>query len=185
MQNRQALIVIDMQYDFSDVAPPEFQTTLRSSIQRTLSQARELDLPVVHVLTQYEPDKSNWPSAWTERNHLRCIRGTPGVQILKGLEPAPNEQFIPKTRYTALYETKLDSWLKTERIEGITLCGYSSDVCVRMTAMDAYNRGYPITILVDSVLPERASLSDSLHSLKWLTNARVLTSDEWFHSLDT
>ncbi len=61
----------------------------------------------------------------------------------------------------------------------LLLAGYASDVCVRMTAMDAYNRGIPTTILKDCVLPERGSPEEALEYLQRLTNCHVATSDEW------
>jgi nicotinamidase-related amidase len=183
MQKSIALMVIDMQYGFIDVAPAEFQITLSSHILSCLTAVRSLGLPVVHVITEYEPDKSNWPRAWIHRDQLRCVRDTPGARVLEELRPMPTEQLIRKTRFTAFYETQLDSWLERNAIYEIVLCGYAADVCVRMTAMDAFNRGYATTILSDCVLPERATLKASLEYLEWLTDARVMMSRDWLDGL--
>lgn len=168
-----------MQREFLRVAPPDFEEGLVSRISHCLSAARSQGIPVIHVITQYQPDKSDWPVVWSDRDELWCIRDTDGARIMDGLEPIDDEPVIVKTRFTAFYGTSLDSCLLEHHIQGIALAGYASDVCVRMTAMDAYNRGIPTTILSDCVLPERAPAEDALEYLRWLTNCRVEAAEAW------
>jgi nicotinamidase-related amidase len=179
MKRQIALVVIDMQHDFVTIAPPEFTSELVPRIAKRLESARALKVPVAHVITEYHEDKSDWPKAFADRDHLRCIRGTKGAEIMEALSPLPGEAVLAKTRYSAFYETKLEAWLESNTIQGIALCGYAIDVCVRLTAIDAYNRGYSITLLSDCLLPERATLTDSIEYLTWLTRCDVKTGQEW------
>ena len=180
-----ALIVIDMQYDFIPLAPPEFSCELVPNIADCLAMARQAAVPIVHVITEYHEDKSDWPRAFAHRDQLRCITGTRGAEIIEAVAPLPDEKVIIKTRYSGFYRTELESWLADDGIEAVALCGYSSDVCVRMTSIDAYNRDYPVTLLSDCVMPERATADEAIEYLRWLSRCEVVTRREWIDRLDS
>lgn len=54
--------------------------------------------------------------------------------------------FIDKTRYSAFAGTPLDIMLRERHINTLHLSGVCTDICVLHTAIDAYNRGYNLTI---------------------------------------
>ena len=93
MKTRTALIVIDMQNDFIRTAPPEFSSCPVPRIAAALAEAQSRSVPIVHVVTEYHDDKSDWPAAFSARNHekRRCIRGTPGAAVVDSLSPMPTE----------------------------------------------------------------------------------------------
>ena len=179
MYDNAIVAVVDMQYDFIRNAPDEFTSELVPAIHRALIAARNQGLPVIHIITEYEKDKSNWPAAWRERDSLWCMRGSRGAQIIESLEPRRGEEVFRKTRFSGFYETDLEAWLFKNSVREIGLMGYSADACVRFTAVDAYNRGFAVTILEDCVLSERETLSQSLDYLRWLTNCRVTAAVSW------
>lgn len=81
------------------------------------------------------------------------IIGTKGHQLYDGLEDyyqtirnADNVHYMPKQRYSAFAGTDLDIKLRERSITDITIVGVCTDICVLHTAVDAYNKGYHITI---------------------------------------
>lgn len=168
-----------MQKFFLREQPDIFRQKLLPNITRLLSAARSRDLEVIHVITRYSCDKSDWPEVWKEQDSIWCLQGSGDERILKEVEPLPDEPLIVKTRYSAFYRTPLEDLLRYLQVDTIVLAGYSSDVCVRLTAMDAYNRGYHLVVLSDCVHSAREDPGSALWYLSWLTNAHVFTCEEF------
>ena len=137
MNEKKALIIIDMQYYFLSTTTRRFTTQLIPAIQNLLVRVRQLQIPVIHIKTVYEHDKSNWPQAWLHREKLYCMRDSHDAEILQEISPVPGEIVISKSRYSAFFNTLLKSRLEEKNIKSIVLAGYSSDCCVRFTAIDA------------------------------------------------
>jgi len=107
------------------------------------------------------------------------MRGSRGAQIIEQVMPDTGEVVFKKTRFSAFYRTALEEWLSDNQIDELGLMGYSADVCVRFTAVDAYNRDFAVTLLEDCVLPERETNAESVEYLQWLTNCQVASSATW------
>ena len=177
--SHQALLVIDMQREFRDRNPSAFTGAFMRGVQSALADARSNGMLVVHIGTQYSPDKSDWPLAWQSRDELWCMKGTAGAEWIEEVTPLPTESVIVKTRYSAFYETGLDRLLRLQQVERVLFCGYASDVCVRFSAVDAYNRNYLVEILADCVASEREDPRYCLDYLRRLTNAVIRHSPPW------
>lgn len=173
------IFIIDMQNYFLREQPDIFRKKLLPNIANLLSAARIGDLEVIHVITRYSCNKSDWPEAWKEQDSIWCLQGSGDEQIIKEVEPLPDEPLIVKTRYSAFYRTPLEDLLRFLQVDTIVLAGYSSDVCVRLTAMDAYNRGYHLIVLSDCVHSAHEKPSSALSYLSRLTNAQVFTCEEF------
>jgi len=99
------------------------------------------------------------------------IAGTPGCEILPELERLPHDAVLVKKRYSAFFGTDLDSLLST-------IPGVNTHACVRMTAIDAYQRDYDVIVAAECV-----ASSDHEHhevTLRYLDGmiARVLSTAE-------
>lgn len=53
---------------------------------------------------------------------------------------------IEKNRFSAFAGTKLDLWLRSRGVDHITVSGVCTDMCVLHTVIEAYSRGYRITV---------------------------------------
>ena len=53
---------------------------------------------------------------------------------------------IEKNRYSAFVGTKLDLWLRSRGVTHLTVSGVCTDMCVLHTVIDAYCRGYKLTV---------------------------------------
>jgi nicotinamidase-related amidase len=175
---RPALVVIDMQRWFYDENPQPFRDKLLPNVAAALALARSAAIPVVHVITRYSQDRSDWPKVYRDRDKIWCLEGTDGVQILDEARPLPGEPVVVKTRFSGFYDSELDATLQGLGVDTLVFAGYSSDVCVRLTVMDAYNRGYDQYLLADCVHAGREDTEASIEYLRWLTNITVIDAKE-------
>ena len=161
-----ALLVVDMQKEFSNDKPQVFREKLLPNIAVALNLARSAGMPVIHVITRYSRDKSDWPKAWRHHDGIHCLEGTDSVQILAEARPLPGEPVVVKKRFSGFYETMLEGALCERGIDTLFIAGYSSDVCVRMTTMDAFNRNYDLYLLSDCVHADREDTEESIQYLR-------------------
>jgi nicotinamidase-related amidase len=173
-----------MQRWFYDETASSFWDDLLSHVAEALSLARSAGVPVVHVITRYSRDRSDWPKAWLGRDAMWCLEGTTGVEILEQVAPLEGEPVVVKTRFSGFYGTDLDRVLQASGVDTLFIAGFASDVCVRLTTMDAYNCDYDLYLLSECVHAAREDTAASIDYLAWLTNLQVLTNQELTFFLD-
>ena len=78
-----------------------------------------------------------------------CLRYTPDVEYVDGLEPEPDEYEVTKQRYDAFEGSNLERWLRTEAVGTVLLCGFMTNGCVEATARSAYERGFDVVLADD------------------------------------
>jgi isochorismate hydrolase len=67
-----------------------------------------------------------------------------------------------KKRHSAFYQTELDQWLRRLRPDAIILAGINTHACIRVTAIDAYQRDWEAIVAaacVDSYDREHHDIS--------------------------
>jgi len=165
---------------FPDLMLP---TKIIPAIENCLHETRQLNVPIVHIKTEYKSDKSNWPKSKSNRNSLYCMEGTNEAKIISELSPTQNEVVILKSRYSGFFDTELEDWLKRNNIDSIALAGYALDCCVRFTAVDAFNIGFRTTILKDCVMSSREPTTDSIEYLQFLIQSDVIDSKQWLSNI--
>jgi isochorismate hydrolase len=79
------------------------------------------------------------------------IKDTEGCQILQELAPASSERVVVKKRYSAFFGTDLDRILGEIAPDAIILAGINTHACVRTTAIDAYQRDWPVILASDCI----------------------------------
>jgi nicotinamidase-related amidase len=83
---------------------------------------------------------------------VHCVRGTPEAEIVPELQPfLKDATLIRKRRYSAFFETDLESRLKAANPQQVTLVGVCTDICVMHTAADLRNRDYHVVVPADAV----------------------------------
>ncbi|MBR5401798.1 MAG: cysteine hydrolase [Treponema sp.] len=175
---RPALIIIDLQEYFQKLDPPKFENKINPNIKALLQFARDSQIKIIHVITIYKKDKSNWPEAYKGRDTIWCIENTEDSKIVPAALPEENETVIVKKRFSSFYETELDDVLKQNEIDTLFIAGYSGDVCVRMTTMDAFNRGYNLYWISDCIESLFEDYKKSEEYIQNLTKLKVVTIEE-------
>ena len=77
------------------------------------------------------------------------------------------------------FNTNLDDVLRGMNVADLYLIGYAADVCVRLTAVDAYNKGYSVTLIKEGMRTFREDKEKSIRYLEWLINSKCITMHEF------
>ncbi|MDP8239568.1 MAG: cysteine hydrolase [Candidatus Hatepunaea meridiana] len=156
-----ALLVIDMQYFFLDPSSPTYIDSgyiILSNIQKLINAFRTLNRPVIYTRHVHHPQKLDagimeW---WWEG---MCLEGSPESVIHRDIVPLAEEKVILKHRYSAFYNTDLETILRCLKIEDVVISGVMTNMCCESTARDAYYRDYRTFFLADAT----GSISEEMH----------------------
>ena len=106
----------------------------------------------VFVRTQHD-EASNSP-VWTEKYDRRereipCRPGTPGAAFTPGLDVRDDDVVVTKHRYSAFYDSALETYLSANGATTLVVGGVATHVCVESAMRAAYDRDYDATVLAD------------------------------------
>lgn len=185
---RTAVLVVDMQVDFASpdgalggfidmgVVEPAL-----AAAEKLVADARAAGAPVVFVGLWTTPETDS--AAWNER--LRRRGGNPDVDAalcragekgsaFYGPQPAPGEQVVRKTRYSAFVGTDLDQRLRDMGVDTLVVAGLTTECCVDSTVRDAFDLDYHVFVAADACAAYEADLHEA--SLKVMElNSAILT----------
>jgi nicotinamidase-related amidase len=145
------LIVIDMLNDFLANWETERRQRLVQAINELASITRGCSCPVIWVRQEFESDLRDALPEMKAKKIYVTIKGTVGSQIVPELTPVPSDTVIVKKRYSAFFGTGLDETLAQLKPDAIILAGINTHACVRTTAIDAYQRDWPVVLAVDCI----------------------------------
>jgi nicotinamidase-related amidase len=163
-----ALLVVDMQRFFLDPASPTYTCgggAILPTVQKLIAAFRRAERPVIFTRHVHHPDMLDagimgW---WWEG---MCREGSPESEIHADLAPLPGEKQILKHRYSAFYNTDLETVLRclprsgaSAKIEDLVICGVMTNLCCESTARDAYFRDYRVFFPADA----NGSVNEELH----------------------
>jgi nicotinamidase-related amidase len=146
------LLIVDMLNDFFQSGPlAERRSTLVHSINELIALFRSRRWPIVWIRQEFSPDLSDAFLAMRDQGTNITIAGTDGCQILSELDYQVGDPVIVKKRYSAFFETNLDNLLTLLKPDSVVVAGVNTHACVRMTAIDAYQRDYRVVIAAEAV----------------------------------
>ena len=146
---RPAVLVVDFSRGFTD---PE--CTLGSdltreveSTNRVLAVARERGIPVIFTTIGFEPNLKD-ASLWLEKLPAlgELIVGSEWVEIDPRLERREDETVVLKKGPSAFFGTNLPSILISQAVDTVVLCGATTSGCIRASAIDLLQYGYPTLV---------------------------------------
>lgn len=101
-----------------------------------------------------------------------------GVPIHPMIQPLDSEYVCEKIRASAFFGTPLATYLYKERIDCLLVTGCTTSGCVRASAIDGWNCGFPVFIVEECVFDRsRHSHLTSLYELN-AKYANVITLEE-------
>ncbi|RYF94372.1 MAG: pyrimidine utilization protein B [Caulobacteraceae bacterium] len=170
-----ALIVVDMQnayaspegyldkagFDIGGAAP------VIGQIAQATEAARSAGVQVVYFQNGWDPDYveagGEGSPNWWKSNALKTMREKPELEgkllakggwdyeLVEALKPQAGDIVIQKPRYSAFFNTSLDSVLRARGIRNLVFVGIASNVCVESTLRDAFHLEYFSVMLEDAV----------------------------------
>ncbi|WP_107676113.1 cysteine hydrolase family protein [Agrobacterium sp. LAD9] len=167
--DRTAVISIDMHRSHLDPSgecpsPAPRALEIIEPIDRFHSDARALNIPVIHVRTTLRKNgiddvngiSAAWRRTWpfyagvTERSIDHAVEGSEWVEFVTSVDPS-DLVVSTKKRLSIFYPTDLDFLLRNLRREIVVLNGGFTDCCVLNAAFDASNHNYRVLVLNDLV----------------------------------
>ena len=168
MGERPAVLVVDFSCGFTD---PEcaLGSDLSAEVgatRRLLDAARAKGLPVIFTTIGYEPslrDGGLWLQKVPALGDLQV--GGRWVEIDPRLAPREDETVVLKKGASAFFGTNLASILVAQRVDSVVLCGATTSGCIRATAIDLLQYGFPALVPRECVgdrarAPHEANLFD-------------------------
>lgn len=165
---RPAVLVVDFSRGFTDPEctlgadmTPEVEAT-----KYVLDTAREQGLPVIFTTIGFESNLKDG-ALWTQKiptlGDLQI--GGKWVEIDPRLERLEEETVILKKGASAFFGTNLSAILATQKVDTVVLCGATTSGCIRATAVDLLQYGYPAVVPCECVgdrapEPHEANLVD-------------------------
>ena len=169
-----ALIIVDMQnayaspggyldlagFDISGAAPAI------EKIREAADAARAAGMPVIFFQNGWDPDyvEAGGPGSpnWHKSHALKTMRRRPELQgtllarggwdygLVQALPPQPGDIVVEKPRYSAFFNTNLDSLLRARGIRSLVFTGIATNVCVESTLRDGFFLEYFGIVLHDA-----------------------------------
>lgn len=144
-----ALLLVDVinGFDFDDSEElVEAASQAAPNIEALSQSARDHSVPVVYVNDNFGAWKSDFRVVIES-----CLRpDQPGRHITRRLLPTPMDYFVLKPRHSGFLGTPLEALLEHLRVNVVVLAGFSTDLCVLSTALDAHARGFHVVVAADA-----------------------------------
>ena len=181
-----ALLVIDMQEFFLDPQSPSFTSgglAILPVLQRLIGAFRRSGRPVIYTRHVHHPDHiDSGILGWWWKG--MCIEGTPESEVHHDLAPLPSEKVILKHRYSAFYNTDLETVLRCLHVADLVITGVMTNMCCETTARDAYIRDHRVFFPADG----NGSITEEMHLASLLNLAfgfaYVTTADRLISELE-
>jgi nicotinamidase-related amidase len=179
--NKSALLVVDMQKFFLDPASPSFTCgglAILPRLKNLIQSYRRFHLPVIFTRHVHHPGllDAGLMGWWWQG---MCLEGTPESEVHPELARLQGEKEILKHRYSAFYNTDLETILRCLKTEDLVITGIMTNMCCESTARDAYFRDYRVFFLADgtgSITEEMhlASLLNLAFGFAWVTTTAAI-----------
>ena len=155
---RPAVLVVDLSRGFTDPAATlgSDLTAVVEATMRLLAVAREGGLPVIFTTIGFEPNLKDG-SLWLQKvpSLGELVVGGEWVEIDPRLGRREEETVILKKGASAFFGTNLTSVLVSQGVDSVVLCGATTSGCIRATAVDLLQYGYP-TLVPQECVGDRA-----------------------------
>jgi nicotinamidase-related amidase len=170
--DRSALVVIDMQADFTDI---DGTAEVIEPVSTLAAEFRRAGRPIVHIVRLYPAGSTDVDLPRRSSAGSLVAPGTPGSEIVAGLPvPTPldprlllsgrpqgigeDEIVLFKPRWGAFYRTDLESWLRGRGVDTVVVAGCNLPNCPPATLFEASESDFRTVVVSDAVSrssPER------------------------------
>jgi ureidoacrylate peracid hydrolase len=169
-----AIVVIDMQNAYAspggyvDLAGFDISGAASTigRIAQVVETARGAGVQVVFLQNGWDAEyvEAGGPGSpnWHKSNALKTMRARPELagrllarggwdyELVEALRPQPGDISLHKTRYSAFFNSQLDSVLRARGIRNIVFVGIATNVCVESTLRDGFHLEYFGVMLEDA-----------------------------------
>jgi nicotinamidase-related amidase len=139
-------VINDLEFDGGDkLLKHALPAARRIAALRT--KARKRRIPVIYANDNF----GRWRSDFQQVVEHCLTDGVRGQSIAEILKPDAEDYFVLKPKHSAFYSTTMDLLLRYLEAKRVVLTGFTGDMCVLLTAADAYLRDLQINVPADCV----------------------------------
>lgn len=174
---RPALLVVDTTYGFTGRERLPIDDSIREYpsscglvawdavglIQRLLSAARVLRVPVVYSRGSGEPTRAG---RWLDKRPNSLRQPSDSYEIVAEIAPLPSEPVLRKHKPSAFFGTQLAEALDKRGLDSLIVVGGTTSGCIRATVLDAFSHDLRVTVVEDAVF-DRVELSHKVALLEF------------------
>ena len=128
----------------------EFIEEITPNLQALLAHARRIGVEVFHVRIGFRTRTTRDG----KRQLLNRLEETPllpmDFDIIEAIKPIDDEIVLNKTSVSTFNSTAIDQILRNMRRDRLWVAGVVTEGCVELTARDAADRGYYVTLVTDA-----------------------------------
>lgn len=146
---RPAVVVVDLSRGFTDpeCAMGADLTAVVEATNEVLAAARESSFPVIFTTIGFEANRKDgalWLQKAPALGELQI--GGEWVEIDPRLRRREEETVVLKKGASAFFGTNLAAILVSQGVDTVVLCGATTSGCIRATAIDLLQYGYPTLV---------------------------------------
>jgi len=183
MQEKDALLVIDLQSDFcpgGSLPVPEGDQVV-PIFNEYMDSFRKNNLPIV-VTRDWHPEKTTHFKAYGGIWPAHCIQGTkgaefhPGLKISQGAEiftkgDRPDEDAYSGFQGRNAQGLGLADYLRQQGVTRLFVGGLATDYCVKATVLDGLKEGFKVVLLEEAIRGVDLKPGDSKDALQEMFQA--------------
>ena len=179
---REAVVVLDMTRD--SIAPEARAVEKRRAIlpqaAAYLNWARGKSMPVVHVCSARRRTDKWFLKFWELANEIWQSGQQPIPELYQ-----PTDTIVHKRRYSGFFASDLELTLRELEVGALQLIGWSTSLAVATTAIDAWQCGFPTTVVSDLTVAHAWGGHGVEENQKWsldyiaaMAKSRIARSEE-------
>lgn len=178
----EAVLVLDMTRD--SIAPEARAVEMRRAVvpraAAYLAWARGKGMPVVHVCSARRRTDKWFLKFWELANEIWQSGQQPIPELFR-----PEDTVVHKRRYSGFYASDLELTLRELDAGSLQLIGWSTSLAVATTAIDAWQAGFPTTVVSDLTVAHAWGGHSVEENQKWsleyiaaMAKSKIVRSDE-------
>ncbi|MDR1188129.1 MAG: cysteine hydrolase [Bifidobacteriaceae bacterium] len=193
-----ALVLIEFQNDFTSpggtlhdaVAPVMAQTDMLANAVETAAAVRAAGATVVHSPIQFaagygELAPNPYGILAGVVGSTSFVKGSWGAQIVDQLSPRDGDIVLEGKRgLDAFGSTNIDFILRSKGVRTVALAGFLTNCCVESTMRSAYERGFEVITLTDTVAGTSAEEHDNAIKFDYPMFSKPMTHAEFIAALE-
>jgi nicotinamidase-related amidase len=144
-----ALVLVDVVSDFGFPDGDRLLSQARPAAERIAGlrrRAREAGVPVVFCNDNF----GRWQDDFGAVVRRALAPGSPARDLAERLRPGPDDYVVLKPKHSAFFQTPLDTLLAHLGTKTLVLAGFTGDVCLLATALDANMRDFRLVVPADA-----------------------------------